>query len=263
LQNERNLEVPITQDFTYGEIVDGLMLGDGSIAQKANLRLEQTDARFGWLLQLQEHLRLVGATSNLLPRPPKKSILQAENRVVLGGPSHLLYTPAYQENHAAKARWYPGGGKRVPADIRLTPVVVAHWFSGDGSCGSRGTLCFYTNGFISDDVDLLVARLESDLGVETTKVQGSRQGQYVIAVKRLEQAMRLKALIEPWVPECCQYKFRFVRPLIRQGRFSEAQIRDLRRSTLSPAALALEYGVTRQTIRNIKTGKVYKWVPFL
>jgi len=261
LQNERNLEAALTQEFTYEEIVDGLLLGDGSIAQKANLRLQQTDARFGWLLHVQEQLRLVGATSNLLSRPPKKSVLKAENRVGSGGSSHLLYTPAYQENHAAKARWYPGGGvKRVPTDLRLTPLVVAHWFSGDGSCGSRGTLCFYTNGFTAEDVDLLVAKLGSDLEVAASKVRGSLPGQYVVAVNRLEQAMKLKAIIEPWMPECCQYKFKFVRPPIRQGRFSGAQIQAIRRSTISPKELAQEYGVTQQAISKIQRLESYKWV---
>lgn len=260
-QGERVLEPPLTDKFTYRELVDGLLLGDGSCTQKANLRLEQSDVRFGWLEQVAEHLRLVGATCSFLPRGPKKSLLRSENRVIQGKPSHLLYTPVYQANHVEKARWYPEGVKRVPPDIRLTPFVVAHWFSGDGSSrGPRGTLVFFTNSFKAEGVDLLVSRLALDLGVQAHRAKGNRPGQHVILVTQLEQAMKLKAAIEPWMPECCQYKLRFVRPKIRQGRFSRAQVRALRRSSLSSTELANQYGVTQTAMSRLLRGITYNWV---
>jgi len=259
-QGERVLEPSLTDEFTYREVVDGLLLGDGSIGQKVNLRLEQSDVRFGWLKQVEEHLRQVGATCSFLPRAPKKSLLKSENRVVNTGSAHVLYTPCYQANHVEKARWYPGGVKRVPLDIQLTPFVVAHWFSGDGSCDSNGALAFYTNSFTADGVDLLVSRLASDLGIHAHRARKNRTNQYFIRVTRVDEAMKLKKAIEPWMSECCLYKLRFVRPKIRQGRFSRAQVLAIRRSKLSSTELAKHYGVTQSAMSRIQRGITYKWV---
>ena len=46
--------------------------------------------------------------------------------------------PAYVEVQAQRKRRYPKWAKRVPKNLKLTPVTLAHWFAGDGTCNSEG-----------------------------------------------------------------------------------------------------------------------------
>ena len=262
-QNERRLGASLSQELSYRDIVDGLLLGDGSIGWKNNLRLQQSDKRFGWLLQVQEHLRLVGATCSLLPRPPQSRVLRSERRVISGGPSHLLYTPAYVENQSEKARWYPADVKAVPRDLFLTPTVLLHWFCGDGTYDGAGHLTFCTQCFTKDDVDFLVHCLQRDLCIFSCRQKTQREGQYTIALQRHEEAMKLKAFLEPLIDSSCLYKLRFVRHKKRLGQFSDNEvrkIRKLREAGATTTSLAEKFEVSITAISNIINRKVYKEV---
>jgi hypothetical protein len=130
----------------------------------------------------------------------------------------LLRSLNYAEFVPERVRWYPNGIKAVPPDLRLTPVVLTHWFCGDGRGGDqKGTLGFCTDGFSISDVDFLVYRLSEDLGITTLRTLNHR-GHPQILVSRRDEAVRLADCVSPYLPECCVYKLRHVRPSTQVGR---------------------------------------------
>lgn len=59
------------------------------------------------------------------------------------GVGRKLYTNYYTESRAHPVltdqyrRWYPGGKKKVPFDLRFDPIVLREWYIGDGSIDRR------------------------------------------------------------------------------------------------------------------------------
>lgn len=265
-QCEKHRGPPATDAYTFGEIVDGLLLGDAYIDRQGLIHLEQSDMRFGWIEQIASLLRDVGAESKIIPIPPKTRFI--EGREVHSHAAHVLYTPAYVELQAERKRWYPEGKKVVPRDLRLTPMSVAHWFCGDGSSSPDGTLCFYTNGFLPDDVEFLVRCLRRDLGVHVHAGRSSREGQLKIMISQRDEAVRLQQAIGPLLPECCLYKLRYVRPTIpknlhHQRKLTDEQVREIRRCYTAgetQKSLSARFGVRQSSISLIVRGKVYAWL---
>lgn len=216
-QNERRLNLSSTDRERLVEIVDGLLLGDGTLDPKGSLRLEQARVRKGWIDQVEAELRSIGVSCRVVPIPPRTRFLEGRRIRSMGG--HLLYTPCYVELKPQRARWYRGTIKHVPFDVRLTPLSIAHWFSGDGS-GSQGSLFFYTNCFTKREVSLLVRRIVA-LGVlARVRPASEREGEWTIIIGRRDDAHRLKMIIEQHVPDCCLYKLRDVRPHITSAELS-------------------------------------------
>lgn len=261
-QNERRLETPVSPPpFTFRELVDGLLLGDGSIDRKGLLRLEQCEQRLGWIEQVKQLLHQLGAESVILPLPARKRPLKEENRIIQGKPGNLLYTPAFVELKLERKRWYPGGSKLVPRDLRLTPPVVAHWFAGDGTYGTNGVLSFCTNSFSADEVDFLIKRLADDLDIlEARRAKTPRPGQYTLGVYRKDQVLKLKVILEPLLPDCCQYKLQHVRPP-KYGHLLPDQVRDIRRRAAegeSISDLVERFTRSETTIYNIVAGRSHR-----
>lgn len=205
-----NLELSGENLRLFRSMVTGILLGDGSINKlKKFLRLQQAEKRLGWLQQVQESFSSMGVKSRIIPINSKTSTHQ-DGRIVHTGPSFLLYTTVCDEFRDLRRTWYPDdGAKRVPKDLRLDPVSIAHWLCGDGSRSGSG-FTFYTNGFVEEDVDLLILRLRGDLGIESRKVRHVRPGQFVITVGRMEEARKIADAVRPHMAECCLYKLEHV-----------------------------------------------------
>lgn len=250
-QNERRLGLPTTNEYTFGEIVDGILLGDGGLDKKGILHIDQCLRREGWLLDLQAWFRLTGGDAKIIPTEAKVRFIG--ERLVLGGEGRHLYTPAYTFLQDQRKRWYPDGVKIVPRDIRMTPMVAAQWFCGDGTGAKNGTLRFYTNGFDGTDVDILVTHLRDELGIRAAADGNTRAGEFTIQILARQDAVRFKTLVDPYIPECCRYKLQHV----RIGAFSKLypdQVDDIRRRVKEgedPKALAAEFKKSIQAIRNV------------
>jgi Mor family transcriptional regulator len=259
-QNERWLG-PAKAPYCFRELVDGLLLGDGQVDPKSILRLEQCNARLGWLLQVRKHLRTVGCTSKLLPIPSRKRSI--EGRKVKSRPATLLYTPAYEELHDERRRWYPRGKKLVPRDLVLTKTVLLYWFCGDGTHDGVGHLLFCTQGFRKSDVDFLVSCLKRDLGIHAGRQRTHRKGQFTVTIQRHDEAMKVKKLLDPLIDRSCLYKLQDVRPKKRMGQFSDKQVRRIRKLSEAGAtstSLAKKFEVSVTAISNIVNRKVYREV---
>ena len=207
-QNEKKLNLTEDQKPLFMGIVDGLLLGDGQIDRKGLLRLEQSNLRYCWLDVVTDQLSTIGGTSHIIPIPPRIKII--EGRKVYKKPGSLLYTPAYVELQEQRKRWYPDAEKRVPRNLDLSPLTIAYWFAGDGTCNTNGILVFCTNGFVKEDTEYLAESL-CKLDIESNIMNTCREGQFTIGIYKIEDVLRLKDMIEPFLPECCKYKLRFVR----------------------------------------------------
>lgn len=252
----------------FEELVDGLLLGDGSIRQEGALSLSQSVRREGWLEQVTRELIAVGASSQT-SKPKVPPISTVNGQTIVGGPKRVLSTPAYVELQAQRQRWYPDGTKHIPGDLRLTPRSLAHWFAGDGTYDPHGYLYFCTQGFPDDEIQWLADQMTLRFGIETAlkPTQLTHRVGYVIAVTRRDNAMVLRRIIEPYLPDCVRYKLRYVRGLASVSdysfnkNFTAVQIREIRerhRAGENYSRLSQSFGVTSRTIKLIVTGQTYR-----
>jgi len=198
----------------FRELVDGLLLGDGSISRnKPSLRIEQSLVREGWLDDLQRRFSELGVKTGSTSIPQRTKII--EGRSVMKSPSRVMYLPLCDDVRAERSRWYPRNQKRVPRDLVLTPLTIATWFCGDGTHDQQGFLYFCTNGFVRSDVQWLADQLSVFAEARCVPVNAARPGEYKIVITKRGQALALANIIRPYMPECCLYKLRFVRaPLV-------------------------------------------------
>jgi len=263
-QQERRLDLSERQQAVFRQIVDGLLLGDGGIGRKGELRLEQVNRRLGWIYQIQQQLKELGGESRLVPVPVRQRMI--EGRPVTSQPATLLYTPCYVELQAERRRWYPRGVRWVPRDLKLTPLAVSHWFAGDGTYDTGGALFFCTNGFPQADTEFLI-ELMVDLGIKARCTPTQREGQFKVAITERDEAMKLKELVGPRLPKCCLYKLRHVRPAKPRGQHARKltfeQVREIRRRAHAGETqthLARALGVSQATVSAIVRRKVYSYV---
>ena len=161
------------------EVLDGLMLGDGclSLGKKSRnpcLRITRTAVDLDYIHWTADvfRARLTDASVRV--------------RTILDGRTHRAYESARFRTRCDSAlraphlRWYPGGTKVVPDDLRLSAVSVAVWFADDGSvrAASRRTpeIKFATHGFQGSEVqrlaDLLADRYEQRFPVYAAEKPG-------------------------------------------------------------------------------------------
>lgn len=243
------------------EVVDGLLLGDGSILKDGSLRLGQCSRRSVWLEDVQRLLSQVPVPSKIVSVRPRRNPGVIQGREIFGGAHKLLYTPQFFELRGHRSRWY-AERKRVPLDLVLTPLVVALWFCGDGSYHANGTLLFCTNSFLLEDVERLVGLLSYGVGISST-IQHTADGPTVM-VNRRDDAVRLKEFMGPHLPEVFQYKVAHVRPAIPRGRtlrmLHPDQVLEIRRSYTgrNGTDLGRKYGVSKVTINRIVRRLIYR-----
>jgi hypothetical protein len=184
---------------TAQEVVTGSLLGDGSIpARQAMLQMIHCRAQ-------EEYVRLKARALGEL-RPV---ITDGSARATKGGRVHLT---THCRTHASRAlrifrnRFYPDGTKHVPADLRLTPRILAIWFLDDGH-----THAFSRNGassqiaahpFVGDGIGRLVDRLRDELGLEGY-IRASSPGRIQFGA---EATVRLSEAVAPFCPPSLRYK---------------------------------------------------------
>ena len=274
-QVEKHLFIRSEMVEEFTGLMDGLLLGDGSISPFGQFRLSQTDARRAWLDIVAARLAGFGVSSRIVPHGKARRVRLKDERLINPKNSSVLYTPCYREIKDLRARWYPNGIKHVPANVVLTPLGLAYWFCGDGTADKRGVLSFCTNCFAEHDVIALSGKLSVDFDVAARCVGINRtphlrdRREFLIRISKRDDAQRFKALTEMYVPECFQYKFKYVRRAIPRGstkaKLSFALAQEIRNrfaaEDVSQASLARDYGVTPTAIKAILRGWLYQPTP--
>lgn len=140
------------------EVLDGLMLGDGSIS-KATPRLVVPSIHPSYLQELRSYLPLsFGPSRHTDPAvAPIRGILATQQAC------HYLQSHSDLSLLQHRDRWYQSGKKNIPEDLRISPLSMVHWFYGDGTTSylhhtknySSVKLAFATNSFPLESVERL------------------------------------------------------------------------------------------------------------
>ena len=142
------------------EILDGELLGDGTYSWSHSHNACRV-ARFEMCVSLKhrEHVEYLHAIlGKHFPLKLRSSTGWYNLRGVKTTSYRTRLFSLFSRSLAEqKQRWYPNGKKQVPSDLVLTPVVLRHWYYGDGSMSNGVLLC--SDGFSDSDLDALQAQL--------------------------------------------------------------------------------------------------------
>jgi len=232
------------------EIVDGVLLGDGALegnAVSARLSLSQRHECHEWVSQVRQQLETHGILVSETRQKSGTTTIRGQQfqRKEAKG----LRTRNYKWFAEQHARWYPEGIKRIPHDVRLTEVSVAHWWFGDGGVGNKSYHArFSTDGFPWSDVEQLLTKLHVVFGWEGSHTRRNR-----ILLSKAKDRQSLLDLVSPYTPSCFQYKMRLktgnaCRVLTDQ---QEQELLELRRQNWSYGRLATHYGLSKSGVAAI------------
>jgi hypothetical protein len=176
----------------------GHLLGDGSLVRKhvgggTYFKLTASVKHEAYLRYTFDLFRQLGVV--LMQAP-------SYGTTVLSGTVHqwvTFSTQSLKEWNVLHALWYPAGLKVVPADLLLTPVLLATWHSDDGNRTGAG-IHLNTNGFTKEDVKRLAQMLEDQHSLKCSV--HSRNRIYVWA----RSVPRFIELIRPHVHPSMGYK---------------------------------------------------------
>jgi len=240
-------DVEVTEELT--ELIDGLLLGDGHLEAtqwSARLTLGQTAAHLPWLQQVHGILTRSGVASTIQVHG-RAGQMSVHGKRFRRRRSRALRTARYVFLKAVHARWYPNGVKRVPQDVRLTPLSIAHWYFGDGTVGCRGYHAkFCTDGFSAADVRRLMQALTERFAWAPVLEQRNR----ILLCKTCDRASLVKMLRSSQVPRCFRHKLRL---RLQDRRFvvigtKEERLRDLRLRELSYGRIAMELKLSKSGV---------------
>jgi uracil-DNA glycosylase len=184
---------------TASEVVTGSLLGDGTISKaSAHLQITHCAAQ-------EEYLRVkAGALAELQPVLGYAAVTAKR-----GGPRHPIVTCRTRASRAlqvVRERFYPGGKKHVPRDLRLTPLAAAIWFLDDGYTKTKSESSALSeiaaHSFLGDGLGNLVQSLRDDLGIESY-LRDSSPGRIHFGS---EATQRLSEMVAPYTPPALRYK---------------------------------------------------------
>lgn len=184
----------------FEAILDGLLLGDGAIVRRgefAAFRLLQHECHREWVDQVERELWTVGIAC-------QRTTLNSRRGAVL-----QLDTVASAELARAHARWYVAHArrfrKRIPDDVRLSPIAVAYWLAGVGSANNNGySIRFSTRVYQREEIEWLADKLR-DLYSWTGEIFADR-GRWGIRFSRSDDRCAIIDLTRPWIPSCFRAK---------------------------------------------------------
>jgi len=150
------------------EVLDGLMLSDGSIVASGNghrFSLGTSQKEFAnYCFQRLE--ALCGTEPKFYPSS------KGRGNWIFHTLSHVDFTQQHQ-------RWYPNGTKIIPHDVSLSPMSLLLWYYGDGTLvkgktGNSCTLRLSTDSFDRESIEMIAKRLDLELGIRS-KITAERR----------------------------------------------------------------------------------------
>lgn len=203
------------------EIIEGNLLGDGSITIQKNTSKPhlvprsavyahdtKSFAQIQWLMKLLE--------DNGLPVRERINFKSACQHEIKSGPNagtivnHKdkfgFKSTAQPSLLELREKWYKPK-KIIPIDLNLTPIMLLHWYLGDGSLGATkyaNYVIFYTYGFTKENVHFLQHRLEEDFGLVSfvyPRSKANNEQYYICLSSKRENVMHFFQTIGPCPPE--------------------------------------------------------------
>jgi len=169
--------------------LDGLLLGDGCVSpNRKSVAYLHTDSHKEYLEWLTGKLDNLGIERSCLAKEENES-----------GEVFKYKSRSYIELARVRKRWYPNGSKRIPLDIRITPVVLMNWYTGDG-CLRESANLLATGEQTRENLSPVVNKLKK-IGIECTI------NSLGIRIKNKSMDRFFKYLSKAERPPCYDYKF--------------------------------------------------------
>ena len=197
------------------EVIDGLLLGDGSITandpnRASILRLTTIASEF------RDHIITVLDPLTFGPihtTAAGDGII--EGRIIHAKERYRIRSRSDWALTSFSKRWMPNGLKSIPKDLNITPIIMRYWFYGDGSTSWGGrpkqhhntvrfTLC--TDSFSLEECNCLVNLVDNatNIRLNVNRCQtGSR-----LCVSRSNDVRYLLDYMAPTL-KCFDYKWKY------------------------------------------------------
>lgn len=268
------------------ETINGSLLGDGSLW--LNTKISHHKSK---LTKRQSKLDKCGIEKISYMDWHKKTFAEFGVNVTsviqkLNGKSHPAYifrTNANKVFSQLEKEWYLRDDqgnhikdhkgwriKIVPRSTRLTPLTLCVWHMDDGYANPKdANIELNTQGFLEDDIDFLIERLDADLGLTGSKKMDRGKIKIFIGTK---DYFNFIEMIKPHVEwDCFQYKLdihtydktKQVGENHSQSKLTDIKvqrIRDMKKNGLSHEKVASKFGITSASISAILSGKTWSHV---
>lgn len=194
---------PLTR--TQIEVATGCVLGDGSIV-KLRKKAKNTFLREAHSIAQDEYVSALPSVLGGKTHPGKPRTSMINGRSINSKKQTIFESYCHPFFTEMRRKWYlERSGKTalkiVPDDLVLTPVVLAHWYCGDGCLSGRRRIKFCTQGFTIEDVQKLKEKMEAHLGLNT--YIGQKNQLFVHA----SDNKKFVDMVRPHIPwQCMQYK---------------------------------------------------------
>ncbi len=196
------------------QIIDGLLLGDGSVlvgqnSKTAHLRFATTEQ------VMANHIaELLPFNMKICKIPSSKRLIK--QREYNCKESYQVYSPTDLSLNNFRHTWYPNGKKIIPKNLVLSPISVKYWFFGDG-CSDIKTrygrypavrITFSTNGFSFEDCEILAMKLNHQCGFKFNV--NKNRNKPILTSSKKETIKNFYNYIDECNVSCYQYKWKTV-----------------------------------------------------
>ena len=166
------------------DIIIGSLLSDGSINNSNNGK------NYFWthmcinedyidLLIKETNIRL-----NKFSTESKPFVSTINGETYLSKKSYTLKSMASTTFTKYRKEWYPNGIKIVPHSIKLTPIVVLHWYIGDGSISDSNGITLCTDSFDESSIFFLLQEL---LQLNFDPIHSEKRNRIIIPNRRVRE----------------------------------------------------------------------------
>lgn len=189
-------------DQTRSQLLDGLLIGDGYIPERQKLFY------FGQCLRNREYVEYVAKQLGVPGERVHDRARKPDARTGRVYECSELRTLSHSEFALLRKRWYRDGKKVVPEDLRVSPVMLLHWFLCDGSCSllrNCAQLVLCTDGFSVAEVAFLRDQL-AQVGIES-QITGKRIRVRVKSIRFFYEYIGespVQCLAYKWIPRECR-----------------------------------------------------------
>ena len=155
------------------EWIDGFLLGDGSIGFRHDETYMGSRFSIGSSQQQWAEFSMSGL-KNYSPSEPSTS---GKVRVKAPNPIWSSSTLTHPDIISQARRWYPVSNnykKRIPVDVKITPISVLLWYLGDGSITKYGVsyvIRIATCSFYPEDIENILIPKLKDIGIEACRTE--------------------------------------------------------------------------------------------
>jgi hypothetical protein len=147
--------------------INGHLLGDASIINTAPDR--KKNFCFTHTSQFREYSEWLTLNTKGFDNRPIWCRNFQDSRTNRTYVSYWFRTLAGSTYTRLRNEWYPYGKKIIPPSLKLNCSSLQRWFLDDGGKATMGGLYLASDGFVEEQVDYLISRLEEDLFIYSTK----------------------------------------------------------------------------------------------